>query len=173
MLPLWLLAIEVTHVDRILGKLPCKLNAGTWLIFVFVPDSLLNLYRYLHVFYSWSARFCTSSTSTWWPAIISGCSAKESISIPSLWWPCSLRHSACAGITCWAGVCISSSWVLSHICLCLYAYSLFCFRSQRTESGAQVLPGKLGLRYWQEFSLWESLVDALYQCQSNYDELEG
>jgi hypothetical protein len=62
---------------------------------------------------------------------------------------------------------------LSHICLCLYAYSLFCFRSQRTESGAQVLPGKLGLRYWQEFSLWESLVDALYQCQSNYDELEG
>lgn len=55
---------------------------------------------------SWSARFCTFFTSTWWRAIISGCSAKGSISTHSSWWPCLLRTSACCGITSWAGVCI-------------------------------------------------------------------
>lgn len=72
----------------------------------------------------WAARFCIFSTSTWWHAIISGCSAKGSIFTPSSWWPCLLRSNACGGITSWAGVCIFSSWVLSHLHFCLYIYSL-------------------------------------------------
>lgn len=105
-----------------------------------------------------SARFCTSSTSTWCHAIISGCSARGSIFTLWSWCPCSLRDSACGGIMSWAGVGIFHSWVLSHLYLCLYIYNLLLVLVSEKSRG----PGPLrreGHGCWQGFSLCENLVE--------------
>lgn len=108
---------------------------------------------------SWAARFCTFFTSTWWRATISGCSVKGSTFTRWSWWPCSLRSSTCGGIISWAGVCISSSSVLSHLHLYLCIYNLpLVLVSENNQT--QVLARVQSLRehHWSpltsSYSLW-------------------
>lgn len=84
---------------------------------------------------SWAARFWIVSTITWCYAIISGCSVKGSICTNSLWWTCSMGNKTWSGIISWAGVCISSSWVLSHSHLSLYIYNVLGILVWETSQG--------------------------------------
>lgn len=88
---------------------------------------------------SWAARFWTASTTTWCYAIISGCSVKGSICTNSSWWTCSMGNKTWSCIIPWAGVCISSNWVLSHSHLYPYIYNVLGILVWETGQG----PGPL------------------------------